>query len=150
MIAPMLRIGQAAKLVGLSGKTLKRAEREGILKFTRRGRSFRYISHSDLMHAPVLSQRRAARKLDLRSRKLGKLLAEWEAENPVPTEFAHLHVFRYFSLAAVRMLGRREPAFHRLRIGFKVSNTHWWNGSLLTFPERDYIKLIYDAMDDNE
>ncbi len=147
-IPPLLRIGQAAKMVGLCNKTLKRAEGEGILTFIRGNGEVRWVKREVLLHAPLLSQRRAAKMLGIRCRKLGNILVEIEASFRVPLSCKEMPRFKYFSLAAVKALDREEFPPKGLRITYAPDDSHWERGRLISYFEK-HLHAYYDVVNSN-
>ncbi len=66
MIDRWVRIGKAAKILGVSPKTLIRAERRGAIRFSRNRRGWRIIQVSQLKCASVVTLGRMAKRLNLR------------------------------------------------------------------------------------
>ena len=59
----MLPISRAAQFIGLSHKTLLRAEKDSRITFLRSKRGHRYIAKADLLEFPLFTLGRAAKRL---------------------------------------------------------------------------------------
>ena len=147
-IPASLRIGQAAKLVGLSTKTLKRAEQEGILHFLRDNRKFRWIHREIFIHAPILTQRQAAKLLGIRYRELGQVAKEIESAFPVQSMHSKFPLFRYFSFSAVKVLDIQLTPSKRIKVSYVLDMNHWWGANLVAC--NSHLHANFDAVDADE
>ena len=96
-------IGVAAKRLGVSTKTLLRAEEAERVRFTRQGKGWRFISAADLEMAPALSIAVAARLLGISSGRLRGWAVRVERKSPPP--FRRGTKARWFSLFSLRVFG---------------------------------------------
>lgn len=142
-----LRIGQAAKLVGLSTKTLKRAEEEGVLAFLRDKRGFRWVHRETFIHAPILTKRQTVKLLGIRYRELIQVAKELEALFPIPSMYSGFPLFRYFSFSAVKVLDRELIPSNRIKVDYKLDKNHWWGASLIGSDW--HIHANFDAVEDH-
>jgi hypothetical protein len=143
-----VRLFEAAKLMGLSGKTLKRAVGQNLLAPTRDGDGHLIYSPEDLLHAPLYSQKRSARLLGIKYMQLNKLALDMEGE--VPFEYRGLRRIRYFSLAAIRALGRKSETPGRIKVACSSDDRRWSEGRLITYPGNRHLRVTFDALNSNE
>jgi len=140
----VLRIGKAAKFLGVSNSTLLRAEKLELISFERGSRSTRRIRREILIHAPVLSQRITARRLGMKGRDFRLMLEEIERRLS-PPEYGDIRRIRYFSYSAVKVLKRGEAALGALRMGYRITNLRYRH----TFVEVlywDRLRVDYDGV----
>jgi len=62
---PIYRLSRAAKLLGLSKRSILRAWRGGRVRLLRSGRGWLYIARSELLSAPLLTLGKAAKRVGL-------------------------------------------------------------------------------------
>lgn len=145
MMPSRMRIGEAARRMGLSTKTLKRAGQDGVLIFGRDRRHFRWITSEELVHAPLFSLQQTADRLGLRRRTF---LTLFRSSRPLST-FAELRthrVFWYFSFTAIEEMKRESPRWERLVVRYKFDNVHWKHGKRV-FARYRHIHADVDTRD---